>query len=431
MQKIFKFIILFSIFLLPLLMLSGCSSQADDKEKPANEPVIVRDVSIISEALGKAREGDVVVIPAGIYKETIRVEKNGITLKGSQGTVIDGTDVELTEDNSVAIYVDGKDITIEGIEIRNFLIEGPSDICPVGIRVAQGSSGITIKDCKVHDLGFIYDYSTDDDNYNAHGIYVSGSTGKQTTDILVEDCELYDLHLGSSESLVFNGNVAGFEAKDNYIHDCDNIGIDAIGYEQDEDNEDDSARNGRIHGNYVKNICSDPKVNPTYDSMCADGIYVDGGRDIEIYDNFVINCDIGIEVASEHQGKVTSGINVHDNTLARNNSWAGICFGGYDPEETGTARECTIRNNTVYNTSSYCLVIQYACDASNIIEDNTFIAEQDGIAYGDEFGELSKGNTIRNNRFTIDMSEFGYPDNEFITVNSVTVDEAARSIITD
>ena len=386
------------------------------------------DAGSISEAIDKAQEGDIVFVPKGIYAETVGIEKDGITLRGEEGTIIDGAGLTLTDDNSVAIYVKGKNITVEGFEIRNFIIEGPSDVCPIGIQVAKGSSDITVRNCKVHDHGFKYDYSIDDDNYNAHGIYVSGGVNKQTSDILVEGCELYNLHLGSSESLVFNGNVVGFEAKDNYIHDCDNIGIDAIGYEQDEDNENDSARNGRIHGNYVTNICSDPAVNPTYDSMCADGIYVDGGRDIEIYDNFVTHCDIGIEVASEHQGKVTSGINVHDNTLAYNNSWAGICFGGYDPEETGTAKGCTIKNNTVYNTSSYCIVIQYACDASNVIEDNIFVSEKDGIAYGDEFDELSKGNTIRNNKFTIDMAEFGYPENEQITVKNVTVDESAHSV---
>ena len=73
-------------------------------------------------------------------------------------------------------------------------------------------------------------------------------------------------------------------------------------------------------------------------------------------------------------------------------------------------------------------MIQYACDASNVIEDNIFAAEGDGIAYGDEFEELSRGNTIRNNKMTIDMSEFGYPDNEKIEVTGVTVDEAARTV---
>ena len=422
-------------------LLAGCGAKeipdhtadepATTDTSAATESVMITvgvDAATIAEAADKAKDGDVIFLPKGIYSETVGIEKDGITLRGEEGTVFDGSDYELTPDDNVVIWVKGNNITVENIEIRNFLVEGPSDTCPIGIQVAKGSSKVTVRNCKVHDHGFIYDYNDDDDNYNAHGIYVSGGVNKQTTDILVEGCELYNLHLGSSESLVFNGNVVGFEAANNYIHDCDNIGIDAIGYEQDEDNGNDSARNGKIHGNYVRNICSDPAVNPTYDSMCADGIYMDGGRDIEICDNFVTDCDIGIEIASEHRGKVTSGINVHDNMLARNNSWAGICVGGYDTEETGTAKGCTVKNNVVYNTSSYCIVIQYACDASNVIEDNIFAAEGDGIAYGDEFEELSRGNTIRNNKMTIDMSEFGYPDNEKIEVTGVTVDEAARTV---
>ncbi|MBR5355340.1 MAG: hypothetical protein IK121_00290 [Lachnospiraceae bacterium] len=414
---------------------SAVETVASEETKEESDELIVggkiivgSDVATIEEAVNKAGEGTVIFLPKGTYEEFVYLDKDGVTLMGEEGTVIDASGKELSDDESVAIEVSGTGIRVEGIEVKNLLIEGPSDVCPIGIKVDKGSKDITIKNCKVHDLGFIYDFSSDDDNYNAHGIYVSGGVDKETTNILVDGCELYNLHLGSSESLVFNGNVVGFEASNNYIHDCDNIGIDAIGYEQDEDNENDSARNGKIHGNFVKNINSDPSVNPTYDSPCADGIYVDGGRDIEIYDNFVINCNIGIEVASEHQGKVTSGINVHDNSLAFNNDWAGICIGGYDPEETGTAKGCTIKNNIVYNTDLYCLVVQYACDESNVIEGNTFIAEEDGIAYGDEFEELSRGNTIKGNSFTIDMAEFGYPDNTQITVKAVTVNEDSRTI---
>ena len=410
------------------------TEQSAPVEEPAPELVVGgkiivgSDAPSIQDAVNMAGEGTVIFLPKGTYEEFVYIDKDGITLMGEEGTVIDGTNVELSDGNSVAIEVEASNVTVDSIEVTNLLIEGPSDVCPIGIKVNEGSSNVTIRNCKVHDLGFIYNFDLDDDNYNAHGIHVSGAVDNETNNILVEGCELYNLHLGSSESLVFNGNVNGFEAANNYIHDCDNIGIDAIGYEQDEENENDSARNGKIHGNFVKNINSDPSLNPTYDAPCADGIYVDGGRDIEIYDNFVINCNIGIEVASEHQGKVTSGINVHDNSLAFNNDWAGICIGGYDPEETGTAKGCTIKNNIVYNTDLYCLVVQYACDESNVIEGNTFVALKDGIAYGDEFEELSKGNTIKGNSFTCDMSEFGYPENTQIVVKNVTVDEEKRTI---
>ena len=37
--------------------------------------------------------------------------------------------------------------------------------------------------------------------------------------------------LGASESVVVNGNVKGWRIAGNHIHDNNNIGIDAIGYE--------------------------------------------------------------------------------------------------------------------------------------------------------------------------------------------------------
>ena len=57
-------------------------------------------------------------------------------------------------------------------------------------------------------------------------------------------------------------------------------------------------------------------------------VYVDGGCDIKICNNFIFNCDIGMEVATEHSPeenelfKVT-GVNVHDNVIADCHGWAG------------------------------------------------------------------------------------------------------------
>ena len=42
--------------------------------------------------------------------------------------------------------------------------------------------------------------------------------------------ELRDLVLGNSEAMVLNGNVNGFEVRENFVHDCNNLGIDFIGF---------------------------------------------------------------------------------------------------------------------------------------------------------------------------------------------------------
>ncbi|MCH7637193.1 MAG: right-handed parallel beta-helix repeat-containing protein, partial [Proteobacteria bacterium] len=168
--------------------------------------------------------------------------------------------------------------------------------------------------------------------------------------ILIDGNELHDLKLGSSEGLVLNGNVALFAVTNNLIYDCDNIGIDLIGFEGIAPDPDyDQARNGVVSNNTVHDISS--FGNPAYgDEYSAGGIYADGARDITIEQNSVYRADIGIEIASEHQGRATSGLIVRNNYLF-NNRLAGIAMGGYDTER-GSTENCTIVNNTLYHNDS-------------------------------------------------------------------------------
>lgn len=92
----------------------------------------------------------------------------------------------------------------------------------------------------------------------------------------------------------------------------------------------DQARNGICFGNIVYNITT--KSNPTYNDLNSDGIYVDGGRDIIIKKNIVYNCDIGIELASEHKGKSTENITVRNNFIS-GSFQANIMAGGYAPNK--------------------------------------------------------------------------------------------------
>ncbi|MFD1906736.1 hypothetical protein ACFSQ7_26150 [Paenibacillus rhizoplanae] len=76
----------------------------------------------------------------------------------------------------------------------------------------------------------------------------------------------------------------------------------------------DQARNGTVTGNVVYGISSN--LNPSYgnpvpnDSHAAGGIYIDGGRSIRVEQNRLYDNDIGLELASEHEGRLTSDITV-------------------------------------------------------------------------------------------------------------------------
>ena len=181
---------------------------------------------------------------------------------------------------------------------------------------------------------------------------------------------------GCSETLTLNGNVENFTVVGNLIHDNNNIGIDAIGYEGTSPQAAyDRARNGTISGNTVYNITS--FGNPDYGNVyAADGIYVDGGTNIVIERNTVHDTDLNVELASEHKGKLTDYITLRNNLIYHGNS-NGISIGGYDSKRGGTDH-CTIVNNTLYDndmkqTGSGEFQVQYYA-TNNVFKDNIVYA---------------------------------------------------------
>ena len=198
---------------------------------------------------------------------------------------------------------------------------------------------------------------------NAHGIAVYGdSVAHPVTGLVIEGNEVDHLVLGASEAVVVNGNVDGWRVSRNDVHDNNNIGIDAIGYEPTlpepyRYTDLNRARNGVIDHNTVRNIVS--KGNPSYYEdgewcNCADGIYVDGGTAIRIERNTVTGSDIGIEVAAENARGSADHVLVSRNLITRS-AYVGIATGGYcnggeacGGEQTGIAHDNRFVHNTLY-----------------------------------------------------------------------------------
>jgi hypothetical protein len=200
---------------------------------------------------------------------------------------------------------------------------------------------------------------------DAHGIAVYGTDPSiPISNLIIDNCEIYNCILGSSETLVVNGNVDGWQISNNNIHNNDNIGIDVIGWEGKCPTASlDQARNGVISGNTVHDICTESvyingsaKFNPCYgkDDHSSDLIYVDGGKDTIIQNNICYNGDFGIEVASEHANKTTSGITVRNN-LIYNNHQSGLSIGGNENDSDGThgfTVNSIFYNNTLYKNDT-------------------------------------------------------------------------------
>ena len=296
-------------------------------------------------------------------------------------------------------------------------LENVRHLCLEGLEVEGGTHGIRIESTReagdVPLCGIAVRGCTVHGIRGTHGICVYARNDcAPIRDLVLEDCHVYDCQCGSSEAVVLNGNVDGFRIERNVVHDCDNIGIDMIGFEGTarHPKNDGSGRNpydadfvrrGVCRDNLVYNICT--VGNMAYArgggfDRCAGGIYVDGGQDIEISGNTVVNCDIGIEVATEHSPDDNPlfrvrGVRVHGNVIADCGGFAGLCFGGY-ARNLGFTEDCEFDHNRLVNNT-----VQIAVQRSrnNRIRGNVLFGGESGVLYNDDCRPEDMVNRIGDN----------------------------------
>jgi parallel beta-helix repeat protein len=359
----------------------------------------------IQRAANIAAGGDTVYVRTGTYNETVKFTRSGssgtgqrIIFRNYPGELpaVDATGKSVVDGQSGVFTLESVSyVTIEGFDIKNFTTSSTKNV-PIGIYVRGAGSYVEILN---NHISYIKNNANSGDA-NALGLLVAGTeVPTSINNIIISGNELDHLVLGSSESLSINGNVEHWKVINNKVHDNNNIGIDAIGFEETNPNDAyNQARDGLISGNLVYNISS--YGNPAYgNDYAADGIYVDGGKRIIIENNIVHNTDFGIELASEHKGKSTSYVTVRNN-LVWNNNTAGITIGGYDADR-GTTDYCTIVNNTfLFNdtkkTGAGEFQIQYYAN-NNVVKNNIFYASSQGIL-------ISNKNTSSTNPADLDYN---------------------------
>lgn len=372
-----------------------------------NEGTLEYPFRTIAKASSEAEAGTTVYIHEGTYEEPLIVQHSGtqhapITFQAyeEEEVILDGEDLNSADGDHALIVLEDKDyITVEGLTIENVTTD-LMDETVMGIFITGSSSHITVKDNTVKGI------RTWHEEGNGHGIAVYGTGSMKDINIVHNIVE--DLKLGTSESIVLNGNIDGFTVEENMVRNSDNIGIDLIGYEGVADNpEADYVRNGKVQNNTVHHISS--FSNPAYGGeYSAAAIYVDGGKDILIRKNELYENDIGIEATSEHADQYAENIQITDNLISHN-YYTGISIGGYDEDRGGT-RDTLISGNTLYRNDTKeldggQLLLQYNVH-DNEIKENKFTASASRIFIANFFQE-NKDNLLTENIYYKEQEQEG------------------------
>ena len=350
----------------------------------ANRGTFASPFRTIQHAASLAASGDTVLVRGGVYNELVALPRAGtaqaiITLTAYPGEtpVIDGTGLAIPGGQSGLITLtDASYVVVQGFELRNYTTASTKSV-PIGIFVTGSGSDVQLINNHVHDISTTAATTPSACASNALGIAVYGSAAPASIgNLVVSGNELDHLTTGCSESMSLDGNVDGFLVTANSVHDNDNIGIDAIGFERvSPDPAYDQARGGIIRGNTVFNISS--YGNPDYGKQYAsDGIYVDGGTNIVIEQNLVHDVDLGIELASEHKGRLTSYVVARNNVIYADYG-VGVTIGGYGAARGGTDH-CTLVGNSLYGDDTRQpgdgeLQIQFNA-TNNLVENNIVFA---------------------------------------------------------
>jgi parallel beta-helix repeat protein len=312
-------------------------------------------------AVPQLAAGDTLHLHTGVYPERLILSAKSGTAEApiviqadqSETAAIDGSTLTVPTGGRAGLVVmeNCNHVHLRGLEVRNFETTAAART-PAGIQIEGSGSGLKVLDCKVHHIR----QSNTTASANGFGIAVYGTSTTPIDGLVLDGNEVHDLRTGQSESLVLNGNVTNFTVSRNHVHDCNNIGIDLIGYEGSAPAAVDRARDGVVRENLVHGI--DSAYNPGYGGnfttgggeRSAAGIYIDGGTNITVERNRVYGCNFGIELASEDAAGFTENIRLRNNLLHHNQA-AGLIMGGYDANR-GKTRNCEVRNNTLYRNDT-------------------------------------------------------------------------------
>ncbi|MBK7218554.1 MAG: right-handed parallel beta-helix repeat-containing protein [Candidatus Promineofilum sp.] len=171
---------------------SGGEEAAGDGGDP--QTITVQPGESIQAAVDRARPGDTIEIPYGVYHERVAVDMSDITLRGvaneaGEWPVLDGQEL-LSE----AVIASGNNFTVGNLHVRNYTDNGV---------LVEGSQGVHFHDIVAENVG-------------TYGVYPVRSSDVVIERVTVSGVDDAGIYAGQSENVIVRdstafGNVIGIE----------------------------------------------------------------------------------------------------------------------------------------------------------------------------------------------------------------------------
>ena len=289
-----------------------------------------------------------------------------------------------TTGNVRLITVAGSYIVIENLTFKSVKANNVQGI----IFWGNGQNHVIIRN-----NGFRYLETTVENNgrYGVNAISLRGEKSNSIRQVMIYGNQVRNNKLGFYEAISVAGNCEEIYVIKNHLKDNTNIGIDFYGNGKVcKDENLDQARKCVAIKNTVERSKSP--------NAAAAGIYVDGGKDIYIAQNKVIESQYGIEIGSEKKNDrhPVQNIMVKKNVL-KNNEKAGIVVGGFNIEESGWVKTVSLSSNTIKGARDGIKISK----AENIGVKGNSISGVSSCFINIEFNEsYSKKLAFKNNKFS-------------------------------
>jgi hypothetical protein len=314
----------------------------------------------IQKAMNSATPGSTVNIMAGTYKERLTLNVSGmsgsyitfqpynfsmpaggcggytgITCAGDQ-VILDYAYLGTNSSTTPLFLISGKSyIRVQGLTFQNFTCVGAMQ---QGLRIEGTSSFVEFNYNKFVNLRNVHPVK--DGTAALLAIYVWGPA----SNVIFHGNEMGSIWTNMSQVVTFENGASKIVEENDYIHDVDQIGIDAHG----------GSNNYTIRANRLEHI-STKRDGTVWFNNPSVAIYNDGGNTGVIERNLIRYAGVGIEALSEPGQPYTHDVTVRNNVIQ--DCQRGIVLGTwYSRTDGSSVFRINVWNNTFYGNAMGVLV---------------------------------------------------------------------------